>query len=329
MFKDKVILVTGGTGSWGKTLTRTLLRDNPREIRIFSRNEYAQVLMQREFGYDYRLKFVIGDVRDYDAVDSGCKGADYVFHLAALKHVPVCEHQPTEALKTNVLGTENIIRASIAQKVLKVIDVSTDKAVDPINTYGMTKAIGEKLMIHANYLSEHTRFTCIRGGNVLGTNGSVVPLFIQQLKSGGELTITHSQMTRFFLTLEEAIKLLLKAARTAIGGEMFVMKMKACRITDVAEALADHYLGQPVSLKEIGMRPGEKLHEVLVSRYESPYTYKYNEQYFVILPSNPPAHLYKQYSHLQRVNLDEYHSNDSLISNQEIVDLLREGGFIS
>lgn len=329
MFKDKTILVTGGTGSWGRTLTRTLLRENPSEVRIFSRNEYAQVLMQREFGYDHRLKFVIGDVRDYDAVEAGCKGADYVFHLAALKHVPVCEHQPTEALKTNVLGTENIIRASIAQKVLKVIDVSTDKAVDPINTYGMTKAIGEKLMIHANYLSKDTRFTCIRGGNVLGTNGSVVPLFIEQLKSGGELTITDSQMTRFFLTLEEAIELLLKAARTAIGGEMFVMKMKACRITDIADALAEHFLGHITPLKEIGMRPGEKLHEVLVSRYESPYTYKYNEQYFVILPSNPSADLIKQYSYLQRVNFTEYHSNDSLISNQDIVDLLREGGFIS
>ncbi|WP_379136528.1 polysaccharide biosynthesis protein [Paenibacillus sp. sgz500958] len=328
MFKNKVVLITGGTGSWGRTLTQTLLKEDPQEIRIFSRNEFSQVMMQREFGNDSRLRFIIGDVRDYTAVEAGCKGVDYVFHLAALKHVPVCELQPEEALKTNVLGTENIIRASIAQKVTKVIDVSTDKAVNPINVYGMTKAIGEKLMIRANDLSEHTRFTCIRGGNVLGTNGSVVPLFLQQLREGRDLTVTDIEMTRFFLTLQEAIFLLLKAATTAIGGETFVMKMKACRIIDIAEVLAEHYLPCVPQLKEIGMRAGEKKHEVLISSYESPYTLKYNEQYFVILPSTDQDQLYRHYSNFKKASFVEYHSNDSLVNKSGIKSLLQEGGFL-
>ncbi|MGG6311765.1 polysaccharide biosynthesis protein [Paenibacillus macerans] len=328
MFKNKTILITGGTGSWGKTLTRRLLKEQPQEIRIFSRNEYAQVLMQREFGGHACLRYLIGDVRDYRAVEAACKGVDYVFHLAALKHVPVCEYQPEEALKTNVLGTENIIRASIVQKVAKVIDVSTDKAVDPTNTYGMTKAIGEKLMIRANDLSEDTRFTCIRGGNVLGTNGSVVPLFINQLREGKELTLTFREMTRFFLTLSQAIDLLLKAATTAIGGETFVMKMKACRIVDIAEVLAEHYVGHSVPFKEIGIRPGEKLHEVLVSRYESPYTLKYSDQYFVILPPGS-RQLSAHYAGLSPALFSEYHSNASLLEKSEIAELLKEGGFMS
>lgn len=328
MFKDKTILVTGGTGSWGKTLTRRLLLEQPKEIRIFSRNEYAQVLMAREFNGHKELRFVIGDIRDYGAVEAACKGADYVFHLAALKHVPVCEFQPEEALKTNVLGTENIIRASIAQKVAKVIDVSTDKAVDPTNTYGMTKAIGEKLMIRANDLSEDTRFTCIRGGNVLGTNGSVVPLFINQLREGRELTLTFREMTRFFLTLSQAIDLLLKAATTAIGGETFVMKMKACRIVDIAEVLAEHYVGHRVPFKEIGIRPGEKLHEVLVSRYESPYTLQYSDQYFVILPPGSND-LNARYAGLNPAVFSEYHSNASLLKKPQITEMLKEGGFLT
>jgi UDP-N-acetylglucosamine 4,6-dehydratase len=198
LFNNQTILVTGGTGSWGHELVRKLLPYRPKEIRIFSRNEFAQVSMQREFQHDGILKYIIGDVRDGEAVHEACKNVDYVFHLAALKHVPICENYPQEALKTNVQGTENIIQASIQQKVKKVIDVSSDKAVDPINLYGMTKAIGEKLMIRANNLSDYTRFVCIRGGIVLGTNGSVVPLFRKQILQKGAVTITDKKMTRFF-----------------------------------------------------------------------------------------------------------------------------------
>ncbi|SEN11970.1 polysaccharide biosynthesis protein [Lihuaxuella thermophila] len=328
MFKDRTILITGGTGSWGQELTRQLLQYHPREIRIFSRNEFLQVNMHRSFSHQPALKFFIGDVRDFSAVQEACRGVDYVFHLAALKHVPICEMQPDEALKTNVHGTENIIRASIMHRVKKVIDVSTDKAVDPINFYGMTKSFGEKLMIRANDLSETTRFVCIRGGNVLGTNGSVVPFFKNQILEKQEVTLTSREMTRFFLTISEAIELLLKAAQVAIGGETFVMKMKSCRIIDLANVLAQLLIRAPIQIKEIGVRPGEKLHEVLVSIYESPHTFYYSDHYFVILPSHPTPALSKQYHSLKRVNFQTYSSDTHLMSHDEIERMLRRGGMV-
>ncbi|CAH1203159.1 polysaccharide biosynthesis protein [Paenibacillus sp. JJ-223] len=328
MIKGKKILITGGTGSWGQKLTEVLLEQDPAEIRILSRNEYAQIAMQREFGHDPRLRFVIGDIRDYTAVEEASQGIQVLFHLAALKHVPVCEDQPDEAFKTNVIGTQNIIRAAIYHRIPKVIDVSTDKAVDPINVYGMTKALGEKMMIRANGLSEHTRFVCIRGGNVLGTSGSVVPLFRRQLDDGQMLTITDEGMTRFFLTRTEAIRLLLKAAEAAVGGETFVMKMKACKMTDLAIVMLEQ-AGRPASdYKVTGIRPGEKLHEVLVSPFEAPRTYKYDEQYYVILPQDPDKRLREQYAGLAPVAFAEYRSDSEMMERKGILRFLRDGGFI-
>jgi UDP-N-acetylglucosamine 4,6-dehydratase len=329
MFRNQTLLITGGTGSWGQELTRRLLQDEPKEIRIFSRNEFTQVQMQLSFQNHPAITFIIGDVRDQQAVDQACRNVDYVFHLAALKHVPVCETQPDEALKTNVKGTENVIRASIQQGVKKVIDVSTDKAVDPINFYGMTKAFGEKLVLRANALSDTTRFVCIRGGNVLGTNGSIVPFFKNCITQGKDLPITSKDMTRFFLTLPEAIELLLSAARVAIGGETFVMKMNACRIEEVANVLIKRLAVKPIALKEVGIRPGEKLHEVLISEHESPFTYQFNEQYFVILPFNAPIELYNQYKGLPKSDFVQYTSSDTLMTELEVEHMLHKGGFLS
>ena len=259
MFKGKKLLVTGGTGSWGQRLTAELLKEGPAEIRIFSRGEFAQIAMQRQFQSDPRLNFMIGDIRDLQALQEACRGIDYVFHLAALKHVPVCEKQPEEAFKTNVHGTENVIRASIEQGVAKVIDVSTDKAVDPVNVYGMTKAIG----------------------------------------------------------------LLLKASVTAIGGETLVMKMKGCNIADLAEVMKEQ-AGQPkLKVKEIGIRGGEKLHEVLISPYEVPHTYRYDDRYFVILPQQADKRLLSQYGGLERVNFEQYRSDDELMDRAGIAELLQ------
>ncbi|MBA2938490.1 polysaccharide biosynthesis protein [Paenibacillus sp. CGMCC 1.16610] len=328
MFHNQTILITGGTGSWGQELTRNLLQEGPKEIRIFSRNEFSQVKMQRDFAFHPSLTFMIGDVRDQEAVEDACRNVDYVFHLAALKHVPICEAQPDEALKTNVKGTENVIRGSIRAGVKKVIDVSTDKAVDPINFYGMTKALGEKLMVRANDLSSTTQFVCIRGGNVLGTNGSVVPFFKNRILQGEALPLTHKDMTRFFLTLPEAIELLLSAAKAAVGGETFVMKMNACLILDLAEVLMEQLSDQPLSVKDVGIRPGEKLHEVLISSHEIPFTYQYNEKYFVILPANATPSLYDHYSHLPKTTFTQYASNDSLMTSQEILQMLLKGGFL-
>lgn len=328
MFKDQAILVTGGTGSWGQTLTRKLLQENPKEIRIYSRSEFTQVTMQRAFHQDPRLKFIIGDVRDYQAVMDACRDVDYVFHLAALKHVPICEFQPDEALKTNVMGTQHVIWASIQNGVKKVIDVSTDKAVDPINFYGLTKSFGEKLMLRANDLSKSTRFVCIRAGNVLGTNGSVVPLFKKQILDAGEITLTSRKMTRYFLTVTDAIELLLKATKSSIGGETFVVKMKACFIKDLAQVMADRLSRIPVHMKETGIRPGEKLHEVLVSSYECPFTYEYGNNYYVILPSHASPDLLNQYKHLPKVTFNRYDSYSNLMSHTEIELMLKLGGFL-
>ena len=326
MFNNKRIFISGATGSWGQTLTAMLLKNyNPKEIICFSRGELQQVLMQRRF-HDPRLKFVIGDVRDYKSVRFATKDVDVIFHLAALKHVPVCEDHPQEAIKTNITGTTNIVNAAIENRVSKVIDVSTDKAVEPLNLYGMTKSVGEKLIIQGNDLSEHTKFVCIRGGNVMGSNGSVIPYFVEQIKSGGPVTITDLEMTRFFLTLEEAITLLFKAATDSIGGETFVMNMPACYIRDVAEVLMEHY-GQ-VTVKEIGRKPGEKLDEMLISKHDAALSYYYDENYFVTLPVKRAAELEEKYSQLVKFDQTEFSSKTFIMNKQEIKQMLIKGGFI-
>lgn len=318
--------MSGATGSWGQTLIRMLLSNyDPQEIICFSRGELQQVLMQRKF-HDPRLKFIVGDIRDYDAVKFAMRGVDIVFHLAALKHVPICEEHPQEAIKTNITGTTNIVNAAIENGVDKVIDVSTDKAVEPLNLYGMTKAVGEKLVIQGNDLSQHTRFVCIRGGNVMGSNGSVIPYFIEQIRAGGPITITDLRMTRFFLTLEEAIGLLFKAAEDSIGGETFVMNMPACYIKDVAKVLMDHY-GR-VDIKEIGSKPGEKLDEMLISSHDAELSYYYDKNYFVTLPVKRTLELDKKYSHLPKFDQREFSSKTFIMNYDEIKQMLIKGGFI-
>ncbi|HEX9060084.1 MAG TPA: polysaccharide biosynthesis protein [Clostridia bacterium] len=329
MFQNQTILVTGATGSWGHELVRQLLALDPKEIRLLSRNEFAQVNMKRLFSDNPKLKFIIGDIRDFPALENACKNVDIVFHLAALKHVPICEAQPDEAMKTNVKGTENVIRASISQGVKKVLYVSSDKAVDPINFYGLTKALGEKLIIHANSLSDDTTFACIRGGNVLGTNGSVVPFFKKLILEGKDIPLTHRQMTRFFLTVPDAIQLLLTAAVDSVGGEMFVMKMKACNIVDLANVMIEHFGKHDIKLTDIGIRPGEKIHELLISEYESPNTYEFSSNYYVILPSNASSMLQEQYRKLPKVNFKRYESSNYPMPKSEIESLLIRGGFLN
>lgn len=323
---NSTVLITGGSGSWGQTLTSILLNDyNVKKIICFSRGELAQVTMQRKFRDD-RIKYVIGDVRDYEAVKFATKNVDYIFHMAALKHVPVCEDHPQEAIKTNITGTTNIVNAAIENNVKKVIDVSTDKAVDPLNLYGMTKAVGEKIIIQGNELSDVTKFVCVRGGNVLGSNGSVVPYFIQQIKSNGPLTVTDKSMTRFFLTLEEAIRLVLKAAECSIGGETFVMNMPSFKITDVADVLMDRYGHVPVT--EIGSKPGEKRHELLISEHEAEMSYCFDDAYYVILPTKFFDSLYPTYRNLTKFPYKRFASDTELSDSDVLVKLLRKGNFI-
>lgn len=330
MYENRIILITGGTGSWGQTLTKRLLKENVKEIRIFSRNELNQVYMQREFN-DNRLKFIIGDVRDLNSLNLAMKNVDYVFHLAALKHVPICEIQPVEAILTNIGGTQNVIKASLENNVDRVIDVSTDKAVAPHNLYGMTKAIGEKLITNANLLSNNTKFVCIRGGNVIGSNGSVIPFFINQIQSNNLITITHKEMTRYFISLEEAIDLLIKAAEISFGGEIIVMNMPACKIIDLAEVLIEEYGNKKTAINYIGLRPGEKLHEELISNNESQNSYIISDNYYLIKPDLYIEGLDEYYNglmKLEKVKFESFNSSQILMNSSEIRGKLKKSKFI-
>lgn len=327
MFDNKTILVTGGTGSWGYELVKQLLTHNPKEIRVFSRNESNQFTMKQEFDNHPKLSFIIGDIKEREALMESCQDVNYVFHLAALKHVPVCEDQPIEALKTNVHGTQNVIDAAISCNVDRVVYISTDKASNPANFYGLSKAMGERLIIHANTLNTKTKFVCIRGGNVLGTNGSVIHVFKKQIQEKGKIGITHPNMTRFFLTLEDAIKLVFKATFESLGGEIFVMKMPTCKIIDLANVLIEASGKETIEIETLGIRPGEKIHELLLSEYESTTTVTYDE-YFVILPPIHIEGLKEYYAPYTLVNLEKYDSSKETISKEAIREMLLKGGFI-
>jgi FlaA1/EpsC-like NDP-sugar epimerase len=329
MFNDKVIFITGGTGSWGHELVRQLLaKYSPKEVRIYSRGEHKQVEMKREFGFNPVLKFIVGDVRDKNILGLAMKGADYVFHLAALKHVPVCEENCWEAVLTNIYGTQNVIESAIANNVKKVVDISTDKAVDPFNLYGVTKAAGEKLIINANqnYITD-TRFVCIRGGNVMGTNGSVLPLFKEQILEKNEITITDPNMTRYLMSTKEAIGLIFQAVINSVGGEVFVMRMPSTKVSNIANVMIKLFGNKDTKQKIIGVRPGEKLHEVLVSKNEAPRTKIFNDKYYVILPQFEPKGngSYKEHEKLPPIEFEEFNSNNAKkLEDDEFIELLNK-----
>lgn len=279
LMEGKSILITGGTGSFGKKFTRYILNKfNPRRVIVFSRDELKQFEMEKEFN-DNRLRFFIGDVRDKDRLYRAFAGVEFVVHAAALKQVPACEYNPFEAIKTNVLGAQNIIEAAIDRGVNKVIALSTDKAANPVNLYGATKLCSDKLFIAGNsYVGGgDTRFAVVRYGNVVGSRGSVIPLFKKQQESG-VITITDPRMTRFWINLEQGVQFVLRCLAGMHGGEIFVPKIPSMRITDLAEAIA------PGCHQEyIGIRPGEKLHEIMIPEDDARNTLEMKD-YYVIQP---------------------------------------------
>ena len=280
-FTGKTILITGGTGSFGRKFTEVVLRDcNPEVVRVFSRDELKQSEMQRRMG-DSRLRFLIGDVRDRERLYRAMDGVDIVVHAAALKQVPTAEYNPIEAVKTNIDGTTNVIDAAIDNDVEKVMLISTDKAVRPVNLYGATKMVAEKVTIQANsYAGRHgTRFSCVRYGNVLGSRGSIVPLFLESRKNG-IIQITDKRMTRFTLTPEEGVKFVIDRLGNMSGGEVFVPKIPSASPMDIAAAVAPD-----ASIEVIGIRPGEKLHEELITLEEAPRTREF-DGYFVVEPEH-------------------------------------------
>jgi UDP-N-acetylglucosamine 4,6-dehydratase/5-epimerase len=279
MFNDKSILITGGTGSFGKRYVKTILeRYSPRKLIVFSRDELKQYEMEQEFHADC-MRYFIGDVRDRDRLVQAMNGVDMVIHAAALKQVPAAEYNPMECIKTNIHGAENVIHAALATEVDKVIALSTDKAANPINLYGATKLVSDKLFVAANNVAggHRTRFSAVRYGNVVGSRGSVVPLFRKQIESGSDhLPITDASMTRFWITLEQGVNFVLKNFERMHGGEIFVPKIPSVRVVDLARALAPH-----LPHKVIGIRPGEKLHEVMCPADDSHLTLEFDDHYVI------------------------------------------------
>ncbi len=280
-WKDKIVLVTGGSGSFGKKFIRLLLDEiHPAKIIVFSRDELKQHEM-RVHGYDDpRLRYFIGDVRDRDRLIRAMNGVDIVVHAAALKQVPACEYNPMEAIKTNILGSSNVIDAALDAGVERVLALSTDKAVNPVNLYGATKLAAEKLFVQSNSYAagSATRFSCVRYGNVVGSRGSVVPIFLLQ-RNNGKLTITDERMTRFWLTLEQGARFVIRCIEQMRGGEVFVPKIPSTHIIDLARAIAPQ-----AEIDVIGIRPGEKLHEVLIHEDEARSTIELADM-FVVQPS--------------------------------------------
>ena len=278
--EGKTILVTGGTGSFGNSfVARALAAHNPKKVVVFSRDEFKQYRMAAKFGDHPALRFFIGDVRDAERLHFAMKDVDIVFHAAAMKQVVASEYNPMECIKTNVLGAENVIRVAIQRGVQKVMAVSTDKAVKPINLYGASKACMEKIFVAANHMSgaQDTRFSIVRYGNVIGSRGSVIPVFLKQ-KPTGKLTITDERMTRFWLRIEDGVKFVIDCARIMEGGETFVKKVPSMRIVDLADAICPD-----CERSIVGIRPGEKLDEAMVSEEESHFAYEFSDK-FVIAP---------------------------------------------
>ncbi|MCY9514180.1 SDR family NAD(P)-dependent oxidoreductase [Paenibacillus apiarius] len=312
-FNGKKILIIGGTGTIGTGLLNHLLSCNPAVIRIFSRDEYKQFKLQQQYSEYSNIRYLIGDIRDYQRVVRAMEDIDYVFHAAAMKHVPACEYNPFEAVQTNIIGTQNVIQAALERNVSKVIFTSTDKAIAPANTYGASKLMAERLISAAQYQAgtKHTTFASVRFGNVMGSRGSVIPLFQQQIKEKGYITVTCQKMSRFMMTMNQATTLMLKAMLQSQGGETFVLKMPVIQLNDLAELVIKHTCdllnlnGDSIEVKEIGLRPGEKMYEELMTEEEANHA-KEMDDMFVI----PNSFINKNaYSHLKPAKEASYNSH--------------------
>ncbi|WKV09848.1 polysaccharide biosynthesis protein [Thermoanaerobacterium sp. CMT5567-10] len=329
MFFDKKILIIGGTGTIGQALVRKLLKHNPKVIRIYSRDEYKQFIMQDEFIEHKNLRFLLGDVRDKERLNRAMKGVDIVFDLAAIKHVPAAEYNPFEAVKTNVIGTQNVIECAIENRVERVIFTSSDKAVSPTNTMGATKLLAERLIASADYYKGGDRpiFAGVRFGNVIGSRGSVIPLWIKQIKEKREITITHPDMTRFMMTIDQASSLVLKACELANGGEIFILKMPVIKLGDLADEVIDEVCYKydinkaEIKKKVVGLRPGEKMYEELMSCKEINESIEYEDMFAII-----PVHKLEILNEYQnRPHKNSYSSNDELpLNKEEIKNIIRD-----
>lgn len=333
MFAGKKILITGGTGSLGQALTRRLLKTDASAIRIFSRNENKQVMMESEI-HDKRLRFLIGDIRDKERLVTALEDIDIVFHAAALKHVPVIEYNPFESIKTNVIGSQNVIDACLQQNVGTAVCIGTDKAVSPLNTYGATKLLMEKLFITANnYFNpkkHKTKFLAVRYGNVVGSSGSVIPKFIEQIRAKKKITITDPKMTRFSITMDQALDLIIDTAMNGKESEIYVPKLKAYSITDVKETLFE-ILGH-TGVEIVGIRSGEKLHEVLINKDEMRSSWDLGSKYMIANPLKDENSIKKLHQRkIRKISDMETYSSDNVekISKKELKKTIIESGLLN
>lgn len=323
--KDKIILITGGAGSVGRALTEEMLKYDVKTIRIFDLSENEMFKIKNNFGKEERLRYLIGDIRDVNRLKLAMEGVDVVVHLAAMKHVYACEYNPFEAIKSNIEGLQNVIDAARNENVEKVIFSSTDKAAQPLNVMGMTKLMGEKLISLANYYrgDKRTLFGSVRFGNVVGSNGSVIPLFKEQIEAGGPLTITDKEMTRFVITMGEAVNLICDAIKLVKGGETFVWKMRTLRVMDLAKAMINKYgKGKKIKIIVIGKTEGEKMHEELMSEEEFSRAAELDNLY-LIFPMIDYSGVRNKYSNAKVIQNPVIVSNkDNYISQEDINKLL-------
>lgn len=312
--QNKRILIIGGTGTWGRALLEQLIKTQVSLIKIYSRNEYNMIALNQQFN-DKRIQFMLGDIRDKARLLKACEDTDILFHLAAIKHVPICEEMPTEAILTNVLGTQNVIDCAILNKVKKVIYTSTDKAVSPHCTYGCTKLLGEKLILSANMQTIETKFLVFRSGNLLGSSGSVIPLFEQQIKQTDCVNLTDKQMNRFFIPVSKAAELLIETALQGEGGEIFLPRMDALSIHHIARYLLEKKGLDETHINIIGLRPGEKLDESMVTQDESKSLYQRNEELYALFGVKPRR--------LPTRSEYPYRSQDALLSYKDACIFLK------
>lgn len=320
------MLITGGTGSLGTALTKRLLKTGVKTIRIYSRDEWKQTQMQSEID-DKRLRFLIGDVRDKERLSRAMEGIDIVFHAAALKQVPIAEYNPFEAVKTNVYGAQNVIESCFDKGVEIALAVGTDKAVSPLNTYGATKLLMERMFTAGHFYkgTHKTKFVCVRYGNVLGSRGSVLPKFIEQIRSGKAITVTDPNMTRFNITMNEAIDLIFRAVKYGRGGDIFVPKLKAYTVGDLKDAILE-ISNKRVKVRRIPIRPGEKFHETLINKDEVADTYESERDY--IIHSTGIERIYpREGLPFKKSKLSDSYSSDkvALLTKDEIKQIIQEG----
>lgn len=332
IFKDKVVLITGGTGFLGRSLTKEILKHDPRSIRIFSRDEFKHHKFQEEFSeHKAKIRSLIGNVRDYERLRKAMQGVDIVIHAAALKRLDILEYNVQESIKTNVIGTVNVVNACLDEEVERALFVSTDKACSPVNTYGACKFVGERIFTESNFNkgARKTIFTVVRYGNVLESTGSVIPFFTSKIKAGEKIPLTDPRMTRFIISPEQAVQLVFNALKYSIGGEVFVPQLPAFKVTDLIDILKRKHSANN-AIENIGLRPGEKIHELMINAAEIPRTYSFDNMYVITsqiqkyqIKTGDQKYLVEK-NLLTEEDMKEYSSEGAVISVDMVEKLFKE-----